>query len=35
MRERAAALGGTLEAGAGEGGGFRVHARLPAGEERA
>jgi signal transduction histidine kinase len=30
MRERAAALGGTLEAGARPGGGFRVHAELPA-----
>jgi signal transduction histidine kinase len=30
MRERAAALGGTLEAGARPGGGFRVHAKLPA-----
>src|ERR1035438_1399086 len=29
MRERAAALGGTLEAGALPGGGFRVHAKLP------
>jgi signal transduction histidine kinase len=29
MRERAAALGGTLEAGARPGGGFRVHAKLP------
>ncbi|MEA2191400.1 MAG: hypothetical protein QOI73_1521, partial [Solirubrobacteraceae bacterium] len=30
MRERAAALGGQLEAGAGAGGGFRVWASLPA-----
>jgi signal transduction histidine kinase len=30
MRERAAALGGSLEAGRREGGGFRVRARLPA-----
>ena len=30
MRERAAALGGRLEAGAGPGGGFRVWASLPA-----
>jgi signal transduction histidine kinase len=30
MRERAAALGGRLEAGAGAGGGFRVWASLPA-----
>ncbi|MFF3442420.1 sensor histidine kinase [Streptosporangium sp. NPDC002721] len=29
MRERAALLGGTLEAGTPPGGGFRVHARLP------
>jgi signal transduction histidine kinase len=29
MRERAAALGGTLEAGPAQGGGWRVHARLP------
>lgn len=29
MRERAAALGGTLEAGPASGGGFRVRARLP------
>ena len=29
MRERTAMLGGTLEAGALPGGGFRVHARLP------
>ena len=29
MRERAAALGGTLEAGRRDGGGWRVHAWLP------
>ena len=29
MRERASLLGGTLEAGASPGGGYRVHARLP------
>ena len=29
MRERAAALGGTLDAGPASGGGFRVTARLP------
>jgi signal transduction histidine kinase len=29
MRERATALGGTLDAGPRAGGGFRVHARLP------
>jgi len=34
MRERAAAVGGSLEAGPRDGGGFRVHARLPSGEER-
>jgi signal transduction histidine kinase len=30
MRERVAAVGGTLQAGAAPGGGFRVHATLPA-----
>ena len=30
MRERAAAVGGTVQAGPGETGGFRVTARLPA-----
>jgi signal transduction histidine kinase len=34
MRERAAALGGDLEAGPRPGGGFRVHARLPLGVAR-
>jgi signal transduction histidine kinase len=29
MAERAAALGGTLDAGPSPSGGFRVHARLP------
>ncbi|MGA8116972.1 MAG: sensor histidine kinase [Actinocatenispora sp.] len=33
MRERATALGGTLEAGPRPGGGFRVHAVLPVSEE--
>ena len=32
MRERASAVGGTLHAGAAPGGGFRVHAELPADE---
>lgn len=32
MRERAAALGGTLRAGAAPGGGFQVHVQLPAPE---
>jgi signal transduction histidine kinase len=31
MRERVAALGGSLETGPADGGGFRVHARLPLG----
>ena len=34
MRERAAALGGTLDAGPRHGGGFAVHARLPAAAAR-
>jgi signal transduction histidine kinase len=34
MRERAAALGGRLDAGPGPGGGFRVSARLPLGGPR-
>jgi signal transduction histidine kinase len=33
MRERVQLLGGTLQAGARRGGGFRVHAVLPMGEE--
>lgn len=33
MRERAAALGGTIEAGARPDGGFRVHAVLPSPKE--
>jgi len=35
MRERAGALGGTVEAGPLPGGGFRVAARLPVREEAA
>ncbi|MGW7364094.1 ATP-binding protein [Streptomyces sp. NPDC054841] len=35
MRERALLLGGSLEAGPGPGGGFRVAAHLPTGEETA
>jgi signal transduction histidine kinase len=35
MRERAAAVGGLLEAGPLPGGGFRVHAALPARGKRA
>jgi signal transduction histidine kinase len=34
MRERVAVFGGTLEAGANDDGGFRVHARLPLGGTR-
>jgi signal transduction histidine kinase len=34
MRERAAALGGELDAGPRPGGGFRVHASLPVRSER-
>jgi signal transduction histidine kinase len=34
MRERAAALGGDLEAGPRPGGGFRVRARIPLGAAR-
>ena len=32
--EAAADRGGSFEAGPGEAGGFRVHARLPSGEDR-
>ncbi len=35
MRERTAALGGSLQAGPRLGGGYRVRARLPHGERRA
>jgi signal transduction histidine kinase len=35
MRERAVAVGGTLQAGAIPAGGFRVRATLPTGESRA
>ena len=34
MRERAAALGGSCEAGRAPGGGWRVRARIPIGEEQ-
>jgi signal transduction histidine kinase len=33
MRERALSVGGSLEAGPGPGGGYRVEARLPARDE--
>jgi len=29
MRERVSVLGGTIRAGAGDGGGYAVHVRLP------
>jgi two-component system, NarL family, sensor histidine kinase DesK len=35
LRERAQSVGGTIEAGAGPGGGFRVTVRVPAGRSDA